>query len=183
MLCSKLTTSLNIFSHCSCIWEGGSGSHGRSFCERSTPLPALPPAPVICAEMSPRVSHLLSVTPDPDCPSRDVSHTVGKTGGITQTHGATITRVTGGIREVSRGTPTLERSPLLWLERESSWAEPSWCLGKTCFYTTLSSVVQGRTPSCHLRRQHRRKNEIIILLCPDAILSKQRIYSAGWEGG
>lgn len=54
--------------------------------------------------MSPRVSHLLSVTPDPDYPSRDVSHTV-RTGGITQTHGATITRVTGGIREVSGGTP------------------------------------------------------------------------------
>lgn len=95
----------------------------------STPAPVLSPAPVICAEMSPRVSHLLSVTPNPDYPNRDlvqdVSLTVRKIGGaersITQTHRATVTRVAGGIREVSGGTPTLERrSPLLWLERDDS---------------------------------------------------------------
>lgn len=65
----------------------------------STPILALAPALVICAEMSPRVSHLVSLTPDPDYPSwdlvRDVSHTVRKTGGAERQ----LPRLTGPLSQ------------------------------------------------------------------------------------
>lgn len=77
----------------------------------------------------------------------------------------------GGIREVSGGIPTLERrSPLLWLEQDDSPKLPA---------LNLKGIFLGRAflvPVSRLQKQYlcatcggsRRKNEVIILLCPNA---------------
>lgn len=50
--------------HYPAFGRDGSWFHNGSSCLRPSPLPVLPPAPVTYAEVSPRISHLLSGIPN-----------------------------------------------------------------------------------------------------------------------